>query len=44
MYVGIYPEKVVIIGIVVVTATVLAGVYPAWKAGRVQPVETIKLV
>ncbi len=44
MYVGIYPERLIVIGAVVVVATVLAGIYPAWKAGRVQPVETIKLV
>jgi ABC-type lipoprotein release transport system permease subunit len=44
MYVAIYPEKLIVIGAVVVIATLLAGVYPAWKAGRVHPVETIKLV
>ena len=31
-----------IVGLVL--ATVLAGVYPAWKAGRVNPVESINLV
>ena len=25
-------------------ATLIAGIYPAWKAGRVAPVETIRLV
>ena len=30
--------------IVMLTMTVVAGLYPAWKAGKVQPVEAIKLV
>ncbi|MCP4604801.1 MAG: ABC transporter permease [Proteobacteria bacterium] len=44
MYVSIYPENVVIIAAVVVLATILSGLYPAWKAGRVVPVESIKVV
>jgi ABC-type lipoprotein release transport system permease subunit len=28
----------------VLLATLAAGLYPAWKVGRVAPVETIKLV
>lgn len=44
IYVEIYPEKLLVIGVVVVVATLAAGLYPAWKAGRVDPVETIKLV
>jgi ABC-type lipoprotein release transport system permease subunit len=44
MHVGIFPINAVAIAIVLLTMTLLAGVYPAWKAGRVQPVEAIKLV
>ncbi|MBN2798153.1 MAG: ABC transporter permease [Deltaproteobacteria bacterium] len=42
--IGIYPENALIIALAVVLATVLAGIYPAWKAGRVSPVESINLV
>lgn len=42
--VGIYPENLLLIGIAIVAATLLAGVYPASRAGRVVPVEAIKLV
>jgi ABC-type lipoprotein release transport system permease subunit len=42
--VGIFPINAVVIAVVLVAMTLLAGVYPAWKAGRVQPVEAIKLV
>ncbi|MBW2702460.1 MAG: ABC transporter permease [Deltaproteobacteria bacterium] len=41
---GIYPENAVIIAILVVVATLLSGIYPAWRAARVVPVDTIKLV
>lgn len=44
MYVDIFPVNAVIIGIVVLVATLASGLYPAWKAGRVVPVESIKLV
>lgn len=44
MRVGIYPENAVIIALAAVLATLAAGLYPAWRAGRVEPVETIKLV
>jgi len=44
MAVGIYPESVVAIAILLVLATMSAGLYPAWKAGRVHPVESINLV
>jgi ABC-type lipoprotein release transport system permease subunit len=40
----IYPEHLIYIGVVVFVATLLAGIYPAWRAGRVVPVETIRLV
>ena len=42
--VDIYPEKIFIIGALVIVATILAGLYPAWRATRVVPVESIKLV
>jgi ABC-type lipoprotein release transport system permease subunit len=41
---GIYPESLAFIIVAAVTAVLLSGLYPAWKAGRVEPVETIKLV
>jgi len=40
----IYPENALAVALVVAAATLLSGVYPAWKAGGVNPVETIKLV
>lgn len=42
--IGIFPENAVIIFSVIVLSTVAAGLYPAWRAGRVEPVEAIKLV
>jgi ABC-type lipoprotein release transport system permease subunit len=42
--VGIFPESVLMICIAAVVATLLAGLYPAWRAGNVAPVEAIKLV
>jgi ABC-type lipoprotein release transport system permease subunit len=44
MHVSIYPENAVAIGLIVVLTTLFSGLYPAWRAGRVVPVETIKLV
>jgi ABC-type lipoprotein release transport system permease subunit len=44
MKVEIFPVNAVIIAAAALAATVAAGVYPAWKAGRVAPVETIRLV
>jgi ABC-type lipoprotein release transport system permease subunit len=44
MYVSIYTENAVSIALVVLLATLVSGLYPAWRAGRVVPVETIKLV
>lgn len=41
---GIYPINGVRIAVAAVVATLAAGVYPAWRAGRVDPVETIKQV
>jgi ABC-type lipoprotein release transport system permease subunit len=43
-YVEIFPENVLYIAAAVVFATLLSGLFPAWRAGRVVPVETIKLV
>jgi ABC-type lipoprotein release transport system permease subunit len=42
--VGIFPENAVLIALSALLATLAAGIYPAWKAGRVEPVETIRLV
>jgi ABC-type lipoprotein release transport system permease subunit len=44
MHVSIYPENAAIIAAAVVLATLVSGLYPAWRAGRVVPVESIKLV
>ena len=40
---GIYPENAVRIVVLAFVAVVLAGIYPAWRAGRVEPVESIRL-
>lgn len=42
--IGIFPRNAVLIALFAVLATVASGIYPAWRAGRVQPVETIKVV
>ena len=42
--VGIFPESLAVILLAIVGATLLSGLYPAWRAGRTVPVETIKLV
>ena len=44
MQVGIYGESVMLIGASALAAILLSGVYPAWRAGRADPVETIRLV
>ena len=44
MQVGIYGESVALIGISALVAILLSGVYPAWRAGQADPVETIRLV
>jgi ABC-type lipoprotein release transport system permease subunit len=44
MKIGIYPESAAAIGLAVLAATLLSGLYPAWRAGRVDPVDSIKLV
>jgi ABC-type lipoprotein release transport system permease subunit len=42
--VGIFPDHLVIIVVAIVIATLAAGLYPAWRAGNVVPVESIRLV
>lgn len=44
LFVRIFPENAALIAGVVLVATIVAGLYPAWRAGRVVPVEAIKLV
>jgi ABC-type lipoprotein release transport system permease subunit len=44
MYARIFPENLVAIGAAVLLATLASGLYPAWQAGRVVPVESIRLV
>ncbi len=44
MRADIYPENAIIIGLAALLATLAAGVYPAWKAGRIVPVESIRLI
>ena len=44
MKVGIYPESATAIALAVLAATLFSGLYPAWRAGRVEPVDSIKLV
>jgi ABC-type lipoprotein release transport system permease subunit len=42
--IGLYPDNLLIIALVALGATLLSGLYPAYKASRVEPVETIRLV
>ena len=44
LLVGIYGRNLALIGVAAFLAVVLSGVYPAWRAGRVDPIETIQLV
>jgi ABC-type lipoprotein release transport system permease subunit len=39
----IYPDHAVVIALAIVGVTMLSGIYPAWRAARVQPVDAIKL-
>jgi len=41
---GIFPESGIAIVLAILLATLLAGLYPAWKAGRVDPIESINIV
>lgn len=40
----LHHTSAIAIACMVLGATLLSGVYPAWKAGRVEPVDSIKLV
>jgi ABC-type lipoprotein release transport system permease subunit len=44
MQADIFPENLLMIASAALLATLLSGLYPAWSAGRVVPVESIKLV
>jgi ABC-type lipoprotein release transport system permease subunit len=44
MRVDIYPENAAMIAAAALIATLLSGLYPAWQAGRIEPVESIRLV
>jgi ABC-type lipoprotein release transport system permease subunit len=44
LYVRIYPESALVIAVAVVLATLAAGLYPAWRAGRVDPADAVRLV
>jgi ABC-type lipoprotein release transport system permease subunit len=44
MRAAIYPENLLMIACAVVLATLASGLYPAWRASRIQPVEAIRLV
>jgi ABC-type lipoprotein release transport system permease subunit len=42
--IGIYPENAMAIAVIIVVTTMLAGIYPAYRAGRADPIESINLV
>jgi ABC-type lipoprotein release transport system permease subunit len=44
LYVRIYPSSALVIAAVVVVATMVSGLYPAWRAGRANPADAIRLV
>ncbi|MCX4247099.1 ABC transporter permease [Paraliomyxa miuraensis] len=44
LYVRIHPESALVIAVVVVAATLVSGLYPAWRAGRANPADAIRLV
>ena len=39
----VYPDHALVIAVCIVGVTLLSGLYPAWRAARVQPVDAIKL-
>jgi ABC-type lipoprotein release transport system permease subunit len=44
LYVRLLPESALVIATAVVLATLAAGLYPAWRAGRVDPADAVRLV
>ncbi|MCA9697135.1 MAG: hypothetical protein KC431_06400, partial [Myxococcales bacterium] len=44
LYVELYPPHALVIAGAIILATMLAGLYPAWRAGRVDPVKVIRIV
>jgi ABC-type lipoprotein release transport system permease subunit len=44
LYVELYPPHGLVIAAAIIIATLTAGLYPAFKAGRVEPVEVIRIV
>ncbi|MEM7158043.1 MAG: FtsX-like permease family protein [Myxococcota bacterium] len=44
LYVRILPESLAVIVAAVVLATLASGIYPAWRAGRANPADAIRLV
>ncbi len=44
LHVGIYADHLLAIVTAALLATLAAGLYPAWSAGRVAPVESIRIV
>lgn len=44
LYVRIDPDSALVIAAAVVLATLAAGLYPAWRAGRVDPADAVRLV
>lgn len=44
LYVRIHPESVLVIVAAVVLATLVSGLYPAWRAGRANPADAIRVV
>ncbi|MDX1384547.1 MAG: FtsX-like permease family protein, partial [Thermoanaerobaculia bacterium] len=44
MKVGLFAKSAILIAAGAMLATLLAGLYPAWRAGHVEPVESIRVV
>ncbi len=43
LYVRMHPESMVVIAVAVLVATLASGLYPAWRAGRANPADAIRL-